>query len=115
MYQLTLYVPVEHAEQVKEAVFSTGAGTLGHYSRCCFETVGTGQFQPDEHANPAIKVLPNIGVLPNKGDCQTLARVEELKIDILCTASQLEAAIARFEEAHPYEHPVYAVFRLEPQ
>ena len=101
MYQLIVYVPVDHAEQVKNAIFSTGAGTLGHYSHCCFEIQGIGQFRPSDEANPTI------------GERQQICQVEERRIELLCPSSCLKEAIAQLKEAHPYEHPVYAVIELE--
>ncbi len=54
MYKLAFFVPVEDAESVKEAVFETGAGRLGDYEACCFQTRGTGQFRPLEGAHPIL-------------------------------------------------------------
>lgn len=100
MYQLIVYVPVEAADQVKSAIFSSGAGTLGQYSHCCFEIKGTGQFLPSDNAHPAVGVP------------QHLNRIEELRIELLCPADCLKEAIAGLKAAHPYEHPVYAVIPL---
>lgn len=101
MYQLIVYVPIDSAEQVKNAIFSTGAGTLGHYSHCCFETRGNGQFLPSDQAQPAI------------GQPLQLSVVEELRIELFCPAVKLDDAIQRLKEAHPYEHPVYAAIHIE--
>lgn len=100
MYQLIMYVPVDAAEQVKEAIFNAGAGTLGQYSHCCFEIRGTGQFMPTADAHPAV------------GECQQINQVEELRIELLCPDDRLKEAIASLKAAHPYEHPVYAVIAL---
>lgn len=100
MYQLIVYVPVDDAEQVKEAIFSTGAGTLGQYSHCCFEIRGTGQFRPSAEA------------CPERGERLSMNYVEELRIEMLCPANCLQEAIIRLKQSHPYEHPVYAVIAL---
>ena len=100
MYQLIVYVPVDAAEQVKHAIFSAGAGTLGQYAHCCFEIRGTGQFLPSANAHPA------------SGERLQLNRVEELRIELLCPTDCLDEAISRLKQAHPYEHPVYAVIAL---
>lgn len=44
MYKLAFFVSLENAEEVKTAVFATGAGRIGLYEHCCFETQGTASF-----------------------------------------------------------------------
>lgn len=100
MYKLAFFVPVENAEAVKQAVFSTGAGRIGDYQACCFETPGTGQFRP----------LP--GAQPHIGNVDQLTQVKELKIELVCLDELIEPAIAALKDAHPYETPAYDVWRL---
>ena len=44
LYKLIFYVPTADAERVKTSIFKTGAGSIGHYSHCSWETEGMGQF-----------------------------------------------------------------------
>lgn len=101
MYKLAFYVPVENAESVKEAVFSSGAGRIGNYEACCFQTPGTGQFRPLEGADPHI------------GRVGGLEQVEELKVELVCSDELIQPAIAALKLAHPYEEPAYDVWKLE--
>ncbi|KPM80968.1 hypothetical protein [Cobetia sp. UCD-24C] len=101
MYKLAFFVPMNDAEHVKEAVFATGAGRIGDYEACCFETRGTGQFRPLASANPHI------------GTCGTLERVTELKIELVCDDSLIAAAVAALRDAHPYEEVAFDCWRLE--
>ncbi|RZA08253.1 MAG: NGG1p interacting factor NIF3, partial [Proteobacteria bacterium] len=54
MISLVVYVPESHRDEVKKAMFAAGAGKLGNYDQCCWQTLGEGQFRPTEGANPAI-------------------------------------------------------------
>ncbi|AMD01873.1 MULTISPECIES: YqfO family protein [Halomonas] len=101
MYKLAFYVPVEDAEAVKEAVFVTGAGRIGNYEACCFQTPGTGQFRPLDGASPHI------------GQVGDLERVEELKVELVCEDDLIEEAVAALRAAHPYEEPAFDVWKLE--
>lgn len=101
MYKLAFFVPLDAAEAVKEAVFTTGAGRIGDYEACCFETRGRGQFRPLAGADPHI------------GQVGELAYVEELKVEMVCDASLIHAAISALIKAHPYEEPAYDVWKLE--
>ncbi|MGM0535493.1 MAG: NGG1p interacting factor NIF3 [Pseudomonadota bacterium] len=100
MYKLAFFVPVAHAEAVKEAVFATGAGRIGDYEACCFQTRGTGQFRPLAGADPHI------------GRVGDLEQVEELKVELVCEDSLVDKAIEALRSAHPYEEPAFDVWQL---
>ena len=101
MYKLAFFAPIEAAEIVKEAVFASGAGRIGDYEACCFQTSGTGQFRPCSGADPHI------------GRVGDLAHVEEVKIELVCQDALIRDAVAALKKAHPYEEPAYEVWRLE--
>lgn len=100
MYKLAFFVPVGEAESVKEAVFETGAGRIGDYEACCFQTRGTGQFRPLDGADPHI------------GKIGELEFVDELKVELVCDDDHIQAAIAALKLAHPYEEVAYDVWAL---
>ncbi|WP_447555648.1 NGG1p interacting factor NIF3 [Vreelandella sp. EE22] len=100
MYKLAFFVPVEDAESVKEAIFETGAGRIGDYEACCFQTRGTGQFRPLEGAHPHI------------GRVGELETVEEYKVELVCEDGVIHAAVAALKLAHPYEEVAYDVWEL---
>lgn len=98
MYRISFYVPPESLEEVKEAVFTAGAGTIGNYKRCCWETRGTGQFQSFGAANPYI------------GKHGGLVRITEVKVEMVCEDDDVSAALSALVKAHPYEEPAYAAW-----
>jgi hypothetical protein len=100
-YFLSFYVPEEHAEHVKSAVFQAGAGRLGDYEQCCWQTSGLGQFQPVAGATPFI------------GEVDRLERLAELKVEMICRADVIREVIAAMKRAHPYEEPAYHVLKIE--
>ena len=54
LYQLFFYVSETYLEQVKNAVFEAGAGRVGNYLHCAWQTKGEGQFCPLSGSNPYI-------------------------------------------------------------
>src|SRR5699024_6016275 len=54
LYKLAVYVPVTHEEIVRDALGNSGAGHIGNYSHCTFQTQGIGTFKPLEGTNPFI-------------------------------------------------------------
>lgn len=97
MYRLNFYVPASHLEAVKDAVFAAGAGEIGHYERCCWQTAGEGQF------------LPVTGSDPHVGVHGELSTVVEYKVEMVCDPGCIEAAVRALKTAHPYEQPAWDV------
>ena len=101
MYKISFFVPLLYADKVKRAVFLTGAGRIGAYDSCCWETAGTGQFRPLSGSDPFI------------GGEGVLETVEELKVEMVCAIENIAPAINALKKAHPYETPAYEVIKLE--
>ena len=100
MYQLVFYVPESHVETVKGAVFAAGAGRIGNYDSCAWQTLGDGQFRPGDGSTP---------YLGNEG---SLEIVPEFRVELVCDDACIESAIAALREAHPYEEPAFHYWRV---
>lgn len=100
MYQLCFYVPESHVEQVKQAVFDAGAGRIGNYRCCAWQVRGTGQFQPMEGSQPFL------------GQPDSLERVEEFRVEMVCHHDAIDAVIDALRDAHPYEEPAFHYWRV---
>lgn len=100
MYKLCFFVPVSHLQSVKTALFAAGAGKIGDYDCCSWETLGCGQFRALEGSQPFI------------GTQNVVERVEEYKVEMVCEADKIRAAVKVLREAHPYETPAYEVYAL---
>lgn len=101
MYVISFYVPQDHLDQVKNAMFKAGAGKIGNYSCCAWQTKGQGQFMPLSGSNPTI------------GSHFHIETVDEYKVEIVCAEEYLQDVIAALHAAHPYEVPAYHVMRTE--
>jgi hypothetical protein len=97
IYQISFYVPESHLEQVKESLFKAGAGRLGNYERCAWQTKGMGQFCPKQ------------GSIPYLGKSGILETVEEYKVEMICAEEHIKEVIAALKESHPYEEPAFMV------
>lgn len=102
MYKLSFYVPESHLEAVKDAVFAAGAGGIGAYDCCCWQTLGQGQFRPLQGSQPFI------------GDLDVVQTVAEYKVEMVCADHLIDQVIAALRQAHPYEEPALDLVRLEP-
>ncbi len=50
--KLVTYIPVSHADEVRNALFDAGAGNIGNYSETSFNAEGTGTFKGNEGTQP---------------------------------------------------------------
>ena len=101
MYKICFYVPENAVEIVKKALFDAGAGHIGNYDCCSWQTLGDGQFQALEGSNPTI------------GKQGVVEVVAEYKVELVCEEKHIEDAIHALKDSHPYEEPAYDVIKLE--
>lgn len=100
MHKLVFYVPESHVEAVKSAVFNAGAGRIGDYDSCSWQTLGEGQFRPLPGSSPFI------------GEVDRLERVAEYRVELVCADEVVAPALAALRKAHPYEEPAFDLWRL---
>ncbi|NEU09146.1 Nif3-like dinuclear metal center hexameric protein [Flavihumibacter sp. R14] len=98
--KLVTYVPNAQAEEVRNALFSAGAGNIGNYSECSFSTGGEGTFKAGEDTNAYIG---------EKGRRHT---EPEMRIEVIYPATQEKAVLVALHMAHPYEEVAYDIYSL---
>lgn len=101
MYQLVFFVPVEHAETVKEAVFKKGAGAYANYDSCSWQVLGEGQFRPLAGSSPFV------------GSTGNVERVEEYRVEMILRDEILREVLEELVRVHPYEEPAYYAVKIE--
>lgn len=100
MFKISFYTPASHLESVKNAMFAAGAGQIGHYDHCCWQTKGQGQYRP------------LVGSQAYQGKRYQLETCEEYLVEMICAPDKIHAVIKALKQAHPYETPAYAVWPL---
>ena len=98
-YKLVVFVPLKDVNRVADTIYEAGAGAIGKYSHCGFQTEGVGTFLPLEEAKPAI------------GKRGKLERVDEVKLESAVPADKVGVVVAAMRMAHPYEEVAFDVFR----
>ena len=93
-YRLDFYVPVTQAATVRNAVLDAGAGKLGHYTHCAWETAGRGQ-----------KMVP--GAFGGPG---SVMASDEVKIEVIVAEDLLQNAVDAIITKHPAEQPVFCYY-----
>ncbi|MBP6588805.1 MAG: Nif3-like dinuclear metal center hexameric protein [Chitinophagaceae bacterium] len=98
--KLYSFVPLEQADQVRNAVFAAGAGQIGQYSDCSFNVAGTGTYTPGEGTNPFA------------GQPGSPHTEPEIKIEMVFPAWLEKQVVDALKTAHPYEEVAYDVVTL---
>lgn len=102
-HKLVVFVPPEEVEKVADAMFATGAGHIGDYSRCSYRVRGTGTFLGGESTSPAV------------GRKGRLEYVEEVRLEAIVPDQALPGVIQSMIEAHSYEEPAFDIYPLKPK
>jgi dinuclear metal center YbgI/SA1388 family protein len=91
LLQLTVFVPADHFEQVRAALFEAGAGNVGNYSECGFSLVGNGSFKPEEGSQPV------------EGNHGERSELEEIRFEVILPSWKKADVQRALFTSHPYE------------
>ncbi|RYF12688.1 MAG: Nif3-like dinuclear metal center hexameric protein [Deltaproteobacteria bacterium] len=100
LYKLVVFVPEEAADAVSTAACAAGAGQIGAYAHCTFRSSGMATFLPGADSHPAV------------GQPGELCRPAEVRLEVVVPEACLQAVGDAVRGAHPYEEPVFDVYRL---
>jgi dinuclear metal center YbgI/SA1388 family protein len=101
MMKLVFFSPKEYTERILNAIFGTGAGVMGSYSRCFYMGEGTGSF------------LPSIAAKPYVGKRGEITKVSEERVELVLKANLINKVTEVLLAYHPYETPAYEFHRME--
>mgnify|MGYP000860404672 CR=1 FL=1 len=98
--KLVVFLPKGYEDVIMEALARAGAGWIGNYSHCTFQTAGTGTFLPREGANPFL------------GEKGKLERVAEVRLETILPARLEKEVLRALLAVHPYEEVAYDLYPL---
>jgi dinuclear metal center YbgI/SA1388 family protein len=101
LIKLVTYIPEDHLEKVREAIFNAGAGVAGNYDRCGFTVSGTGSFRAGEGASPFV------------GEKGEMHFEKEIRFETVLFSHLKERVINALLDTHPYEEVAYDLYSLE--
>lgn len=98
--KVVTFAPKDAADRVIDAASAAGAGVIGTYKRCAFQSVGTGTFYGDHGSNPTVGT-------PFQNEY-----VDEVRIEMILTADIRSVVGRAIKVAHPYETPAIDFYLL---
>lgn len=99
--KLVTYTIRDNADKVRNALFEAGAGRIGNYDNCSFNSEGTFTYKGNENSNPVI------------GERGVLSTGTESKIEVVFEKHLQSKILKALFEAHIYEEVAYEVYDLE--
>lgn len=99
--KVVVFVPVDFAEKVKEAMCRAGAGKLGNYDNCSYQMEGMGSFRAGENASPFV------------GNNNEIHHEPEARVEVLVNKALCSRVINAMLKVHPYEEPAFDIIALE--
>ena len=99
---VTFTIP-ENSEEVRNALFDAGAGTIGNYENCSFNSKGIGTYMGNEHSNPQV------------GERFEFVQGDEIKIEVTFEKHLENKILKALFKSHAYEEVAYEIYVLQNQ
>ena len=99
--KLITYTIAENAEEVRNALFDAGAGTIGNYENCSFNSQGIGTYMGNENSNPEV------------GERFEFVENNEIKIEITFEKHLESKILKALFKHHAYEEVAYEIYELQ--
>ena len=99
--KLVTYTIPENAEKLRNALFDAGAGKIGNYEDCSFNSQGIGTYMGNENSNPEI------------GERFEFVETQEIKIEVTFEKHLQSKILKALFSNHVYEEVAYEIYALQ--
>jgi len=100
LLKLVTFIPKKHFDTVSTKIFKAGAGHIGNYDNCGFNTEGIGTFRANENTNPFV------------GEKGKTHKEPEIRFETIFPYFLKNKIIKALIETHPYEEIAYDIYTL---
>ncbi|MFZ4456820.1 MAG: Nif3-like dinuclear metal center hexameric protein [Bacteroidales bacterium] len=101
LLKLVTFVPNENLEKVRNSLFEAGAGQIGNYDQCSYQSDGYGTFRAGEESSP---------FCGEKGELHTES---ETRLEVILPVYMKSKVVKSLYESHPYEEPAFDLIQLK--
>ncbi|WP_333600587.1 Nif3-like dinuclear metal center hexameric protein [Flavobacterium sp.] len=99
--KLVTYTIPENVEELRNALFEAGAGKIGNYEDCSFNSKGIGTYMGNEDSDPEI------------GERFEFVENEEIKIEVTFEKHLQSKVLKALFQNHVYEEVAYEIYDLQ--
>jgi len=101
LFKLVYFVPTDNADKTRNAIFEAGAGHIGNYDKCSYNSEGKGSFRAGENTNPFVG---------NKGEIHF---ENEVRVETVFPKYLKNKIIEALISSHPYEEVAFDIYPVE--
>lgn len=98
--KIAVMVPPENADNLRNLICATGAGTIGNYTECSVSTKIIGTFKPNDKASPS------------KGTKNKLEKVNEIKLEVICNIENVKKVLEIIKKIIHMKHQESTLYHL---
>jgi dinuclear metal center YbgI/SA1388 family protein len=99
--KLVTYTIPENVEKLRNSLFDAGAGKIGNYEDCSFNSQGIGTYMGNENSNPEI------------GERFEFVEAQEIKIEVTFEKHLQSKILKALFSNHVYEEVAYEIYDLQ--
>ena len=99
--KLVTYTTPDNAEKLRNSLFDSGAGRIGNYDNCSFNSDGFSTYKGNENSNP---------VVGKKGE---LTQTNEIKIEVTFEKHLQSKILKALFTNHVYEEVAYEIYDIK--
>jgi dinuclear metal center YbgI/SA1388 family protein len=99
--KLVTYTIPENVETLRNALFDAGAGKIGNYEDCSFNSKGIGTYMGNEDSNPEV------------GERFEFVENDEIKIEVTFEKQLQSKVLKALFNHHVYEEVAYEIYELQ--
>jgi dinuclear metal center YbgI/SA1388 family protein len=99
--KLVTYTVPENTEKLRNALFDAGAGNIGNYEDCSFNSQGIGTYMGNENSNPEI------------GERFEFVEAVEIKVEVTFEKHLQGKILKALFANHVYEEVAYEIYNLQ--
>ena len=101
--KLVTFTVAENANELRNALFAAGAGSIGNYDNCSFNSQGFGTYMGNENSDPVV------------GEKFEFVESKEIKIEVTFEKHLQPKILKALFKTHCYEEVAYEIYNLENQ
>jgi len=99
--KLVVFAPLSHADIIRDAMLSAGAGRIGSYDFCSYNSEGFGTFRASQGSAPFV------------GEIGKLHTEKEIRIETIIPDNLIRKVISAMLKVHPYEEAAFDIYPLD--
>jgi hypothetical protein len=98
--KIEIFIPETYIDTLRDELNKVDVGHIGNYDNCISITKVRGYWRPLS------------GATPHQGEIGQISAGYECKVEVSCRVQDVDAALKKIREIHPYDKPLINIIPL---